>query len=93
MATGTSGVRWCEGSANVTAFAGNIQVRAIQHETRAEVIEGLLRSGIAGCEQAAENRSDNYQAPHPHDKMRGGSDFRLCANHCNDLTSLKVSAE
>jgi hypothetical protein len=93
MTAGARRVRWREGSTNMTAFARNIQMSTVQHETRAEVIEGLLRSGIAGCEQAAENRSDNYQAPHPHDKMRGGSDFRLCANHCNDLTSLKVSAE
>jgi hypothetical protein len=25
--------------------------------------------------------------------MRGGSDFQICADHCNDLTSMKVSAE
>ena len=92
MAVGASWIRWREGSANVTTFAGNIQVSAIQHESGAEVIESLLRSGIARCEQGAENRSDKYQAQHPRDKIRESSGFRSCADHCNDLTSLKVSA-
>jgi hypothetical protein len=47
MTAGASRIRWREGSTNMAAFAGNIQMRTVEHETRAEVIEGLLRPGIA----------------------------------------------
>jgi hypothetical protein len=76
MAAGTGRIGGPEGSANMAALTGDIRMCAIEHEPRTEVIEGLLRAGLAKGKQAESEDRNKKQA-----------------DHCNDLTSLKVSAE
>ncbi len=46
MAAGAGGIGWPESAANMAALTGNVRMRAIQHESRAEMIERLLRRSV-----------------------------------------------
>ena len=92
MAAGAGRVGRAEGAANVAALTGDIGVGAIEYEARAEVVEHLLRPGLIRREQTRGDRNDKKQAPHARNSGCPILGLHIGVCHCNDLTSLNVSA-
>lgn len=62
VAAGTGRIGRAKSSGDVTAFAGNIRMRAVQCETGAKMVKGLLGPSSSGCGQGDKKRSDEKQA-------------------------------
>lgn len=58
MAAGTIGCRRSECAADMATFTGDARMSAVQYESCAEVIEGLLRPCSGGCKQQNEQYGD-----------------------------------
>ena len=92
MATGTCGIRRAERATDVTGFAADVGMAAVEDKSGAEVIEILLCFGIAGAKQT---RGKYAQQQKSCQVSRSGClmlMFQFGLHHRNDLTSLNESA-
>jgi hypothetical protein len=58
MTTRASGIRSLESAAGVAALAGNVRVRAVENESRTEMIERFLRPQRRWCRPDYGERHD-----------------------------------